>query len=290
MPIHLVTFASPRFRHRQLFLGWSASANGVANSVTHWTPSKLLAAGFENRCPTIRLSERGSGFYAWKPFIIQKKLEETPEGDIIFYCDVGRTFPYKLLSGSLQFFLDWMKAHEQSVMPGIQIPWGGPMSMWTKRDAFVSMSMDTPSVHAAAPIQASFSIWINGLDSKEIVAEWMNLSAQRQLISDDPSVMGLPELSGYKEHRHDQSLLSLVCLKQGIQGMDIGCDMPPIDAKHPSEVAELLSGKTGDFTAQGRLATGLASVVERLEWTARKWIKFNEPQARPDAPPNEQVP
>jgi hypothetical protein len=276
MRIHLVTFATPRFRHRQFLLGWSALANKVLDSVTNWTPKQLLAAGFENRCSTIRLSERGSGFYAWKPFIIQKKLEETPEGDIVFYCDVGRTFPYKLLSGSLQFFLDWMKVHEQSVMPGIKIPWGGPMSMWTKRDAFVSMSMDTPSVHATAPIQASFSIWINGLDSKEIVAEWMNLSAQRQLISDDPSVMGLPELSGYKEHRHDQSLLSLVCLKHGTEGMDIGCDMPSVDAKHPSEVARLLSGKTAESTAQGRLVAGLASVVERLEWTARKRIKFNE--------------
>ena len=276
MRIHLVTFATPRFRHRQFLLGWSALANKVVDSVTHWTPKKLLAAGFENRCSTIRLSERGSGFYAWKPFIIQKKLEEMPEGDIVFYCDVGRTFPYKLLSGSLQFFLDWMKVHEQSVMPGIKIPWGGPMSMWTKRDAFVSMSMDTPSVHATAPIQASFSTWTNGLVSKEIVAEWMNLSAQRQLISDDPSALGLPELSGYKEHRHDQSLLSLVCLKRCIEGMDIGCDMPPIDAKHPSEVAGLLSGKTGDFTARGRLVAGLASVVERLEWTARKRIKFNE--------------
>ena len=212
----------------------------------------------------------------------QKKLEEAPEGDIVFYCDVGRTFPYKLLSGSLQFFLDWMKAHEQSVMPGIKIPWGGPMSMWTKRDAFVSMSMDTPSVHATAPIQASFSIWINSPASRDIAKEWMNLSANRQMISDDPSKLGFPELPDFYEHRHDQSLMSLVCLKRHMEGMDVGCDMPPIDAKNPSNVTELLGGKTGDSTAEGRLVAGLASVVERLEWTARKWVKFNEPQARPD--------
>lgn len=290
MRIHLVTFATPRFRHRQLLLGWSALANKVVDSVTHWTPKKLLAAGFENRCPRIRLSERGSGFYAWKPFIIQKKLEMATEGDIIFYCDVGRTFPYKLLSGSLQFFLDWMKTHKQSIMPGIQIPWNGPMSIWTKRDAFVATSLDTPSIHAAVPIQASFSIWINGLDSKEIVAEWMNLSAQRQMISDDPSKLGFPELPDFYEHRHDQSLLSLVCLKRCIEGMDVGCDMPPLDAKHPSEIAKFLSGERNKTSLKGQLIASLASVVEWLEWTARKWIKFNEPQARPDAPPNEQVP
>jgi hypothetical protein len=279
MHTHLVTFATPRFRHRQLFLGWSALANKVVDSVTHWTPDKLLAAGFENRCPTIRLTERGSGFYAWKPFIIQKKLEVAPEGDIVFYCDVGRTFPYKLLSSSLQVFLDWMKTHKQSIMPGIQIPWGGPMSMWTKRDAFVVTSLDTPSIHASAPIQASFSIWINGLDSKEIVADWMSLSAQRQMISDDPSVLGLPELSGYKEHRHDQSILSLVCLKRGLQGIDLAPNLPSVDPKHPTEVARFLSGKRIEPALEGKLVERLSRLIEKSEWFARKWIKFNKPSS-----------
>ena len=283
MRTHLVTFATPRFSHRQLFLGWSALANKVVDSVTNWTPKKLLAAGFENHCPKIRLSERGSGFYAWKPFIIQQKLEETPEGDIVFYCDVGRTFPYKLLSGSLQVFLGWMKTHKQSVMPGIKIPWGGPMSMWTKRDAFVSMSMDTPQVYSSSPIQASFSIWINNPESRDIVSEWMALSADRQMISDDASKLGFPELPDFYEHRHDQSLLSLVCLKHGIQGIDIGCDMPPLDAKHPSEIAKLLSGERNKTSLEGQLIEQFARVIERLEWLTRKWVKFNEPQARPDA-------
>ena len=156
MQIHLVTFASPRFRLRQLLLGWSALANGVANTVTHWTPKNLKENRFENIFYEIKLTERGSGFYSWKPFIIEKKLHETPEGDVVFYCDVGRTFPYKLLNCSLQVFLDWMKLHDQSVMPGVQIPWHGPMSMWTKRDAFVSMSMDSPQVHSSAPHTSQF--------------------------------------------------------------------------------------------------------------------------------------
>jgi len=282
MRIHLVIFGTPRFRHRQFLLAWSALANKVVDAVTYWTPKELLAAGFQNRCPTIRLSERGSGFYAWKPFIIQKKLEETPEGDIVFYCDVGRTFPYKLLSGSLQVFLDWMKTHKQSVMPGIKIPWGGPMSMWTKRDAFVSMSMDSPQVHSSSPIQASFSIWINSPVSRDIINEWMALSADRQMISDDPSKLGFPDLPDFYEHRHDQSLLSLVCLKRGLQGIDVGANLPSVDSKHPSEVAKFLNDKRIKLSLNGKLVERLASVIERAERVARKWIKFNEPRARPD--------
>ena len=275
MRIHLVTFATPRFRHRQILLGWSTLANGVVDSVTDWTPQALLAAGFNRKCPRIELTERGSGFYAWKPFIIQKKLEETPEGDIVFYCDVGRTFPYKLLKGSMKFFLDWMENQQQSVIPGVKIPWNGPMSKWTKRDAFVAMGMDLPHIHAASPIQASFSIWINNSDSKEILGEWMNLSAQRQLISDDPSVLGLPELPGFHEHRHDQSLLSLVCFKHGAKGMDLNREEPMIDAKHPDEVARILGDESVKPTVIGEFVAGLADAIESLEWIARKWLKFN---------------
>jgi len=281
MQIHLVTFASPRFRPRQLLLGWSALTNGVADTITYWTPKKLKENRFENIFPEIKLAERGSGFYSWKPFIIERKLQETPEGDVVFYCDVGRTFPYKLLCCSLQVFLDWMKHHDQSVMPGVQIPWHGPMSMWTKRDAFLTMSMDSTQVHSSAPIQASFSIWVNNPESKNIAKEWRNLSSERQMISDDASKLGLPELPDFHEHRWDQSLLSLVCMKRGLKGIDLGSNEPITDEKHPDEVAKMLGFNKNIVTFNGKLIAGIACIVENSERLARKWIKFNKPSVQP---------
>jgi len=234
-----------------------------------------MATGFQARCPSIKLNERGCGFYSWKPFIIQKKLEETLEGEIVFYCDVGRTFPYKLLSSSLNVFLNWMQDNQQSIMPGVQIPWNGPMSMWTKRDAFELMSMDSPQVHSSAPIQASFSIWISNPNSKDIVNEWMNFSADRKMISDDPSKLGLTELPDFHEHRWDQSLLSLLCFKKKLKGLEVGLHPPDIDLKNPSEVATFLSGYTSEPTSSGKLVAQFSSGIEKLEKIARKHIKFN---------------
>jgi len=281
MQIHLVTFASPRFRHRQLLLGWSALANGVVNTVTHWNINLLKTRGYEIKCPQIKFNERGSGFYSWKPFIIERKLQEVPEGDIVFYCDVGRLFPYKLLSGSVHVFLDWMQDKQQSVMPGIQIPWHGPMSMWTKRDAFVALSMDSPQVHSSAPIQASFSIWVNNPESRNIAEEWTNLSADRQMISDDDSKLGLPELPDFHEHRWDQSLLSLICFKKGLKSIFLGVEEPALDTKHPSEVAKILGGEQGKGTLSGQLVSVIATIIEAIEWFVRIWIKFNKPSVLP---------
>ncbi|MES2995297.1 MAG: hypothetical protein V4733_00640 [Verrucomicrobiota bacterium] len=280
--IHLLTYATRRFRHRQFILGLSGRVNGVVDTVEHWNPVKAAAAGFEERCPGISLGERGSGFWAWKPFIIARKLAEVPDGDVVFYCDVGRIFPYKQLTASISPYLRWMETHHQDVMPGISIPWKGPMSVWTKRDAFVLTGMDLPEVHAAIPIQASFSFWKASPSSRALADDWLRLAARRELISDDPSVCGLPELPHFHDHRHDQTLLTLCCLKHAVQSLPIGTKMPAVDTKHPSEVSELVFGPIGKTKpVANSLLRGIASILEFIEQRVRKKIKFGEPLTEP---------
>jgi hypothetical protein len=282
MKIHLVTYATPRFRLRQLVLGWSARLNRVADTVTHWTPEKLLSAGFEDRCNDIKLTERGSGFWAWKPFIIDAKLREVPEGDIVFYCDVGRRYPFKQLRGTIDPYLRWLNLHKHYVMPGLLIPWKGPMSMWTKRDAYVATGMDSHEIHTAIPIQASFSFWRASNDARIFASEWLDFSSKRALISDDPSIYGLSELPDFHEHRHDQSLLTLCCLRHGLKGLDIGNQMPPIDTQHPSEIACLLSGgKSACIPIAGHILNVLAWPMERIEARLRRKVSFGQPIPEP---------
>jgi hypothetical protein len=135
-----------------MILGLSGRLNRVVDTVTDWTPQKLREAGFEKAVPDIRLNERGSGFWSWKPFILQKRLNEVPEGDIVIYCDVGRINPFKLLDQSVEPFVEWMRSFGQEIMPGIEIPWEGPVSRWTKRDALIALDMDREEILAGTPI------------------------------------------------------------------------------------------------------------------------------------------
>lgn len=283
MRIHLVTYATPRFRLRQWILGWSAKVNHVVDTVTHWTPEKLLKAGFEDRCKDIKLTERGSGFWAWKPFIIQKKLVEVAVGDVVFYCDVGRRYPYKQLNCTITRYLDWMSLNLQEIMPGLYIPWKGPMAQWTKRDAFVAAGMDREEIHQAPPLQASFSVWRNTPISNRVVSEWMELASKRALISDDASLCGMPELPQYHDHRHDQSLLTLVCLRNGIKGISVGEAMPQLDTQHPSEIAALAFGCLPQKTTiSSRLLEIVCIGLAKIEMQMRKKIKFAQPMADPN--------
>ncbi len=244
MRIHLVTYATPRFLHRQWILGVSATAHRVVDTVTCWTPARLKQSGFGRVAPDIRLDERGSGFWSWKPYIIHKKLSDVPDGDLVFYCDVGRRFPYKILDRPLNPFLEWMNQAGQDFMPGLQIGWRGPLSTWIKRDAFVLTGMDQPSAWAAPTVQASFSLWRSSQATRDFVRQWLEWCSDRRLISDDPSTCGQPELPDFHEHRHDQSLLTLYCLKSGAKALELGDKPLPIDTRDPAQVISWLNRGT----------------------------------------------
>ena len=270
MKIHLVSYATPRFRLRQILLGLSARINHVADTNTAWNPESLQSAGFESRMAEISLNERGSGFCAWKPFVIDAKLREIPDGDIVLYCDVGRLYPFKLLDQPITSYLQWMEEKGQDVMPGIRIPWSGPNASWIKRGALAALQMDIPEVLEASPVQASFSVWRSSEASRAFAADWLGLCARRELVSDDPSPGGLVEYPGFRGHRHDQALLSLLCIKYGLNAIDIGDTNPGIDSRDPSQVSRLhFGGASGMPSLPGKCLRLATRPIERIESLVR---------------------
>lgn len=226
--------------------------------------------------PDISLAERGSGFWAWKPFIILKALESIAEGETVLYCDAGRKYPYILIDTPLDPFLSWMEEQKQSIMPGVCIPWNGPMSVWTKHDAFAGSGVDGESIRRAAPIQASFSLWRNKETTREFVREWLSCCVQRQLISDDPSVCVQTEAPDFKAHRHDQSLLNLCCHKHGIKGIEIGTREPTWNERDPSHVLQHVFGADSRTTTLGKAIALVARPIQAVEQTLRERITFGK--------------
>ncbi len=274
MRIHLVSYATPKFRHRQLLLAASGKANDIIQSVTSWTSSKLAKSQFPELAPDISLNERGSGFWAWKPFIILQALQKIPAGDIVLYSDVGRKFPYIILDRPVDGFIKWLNEHNQDMVPGVMIPWNGPMSMWTKRDALIATSMDRQEIHQATPIQASFSFWRNTPQTRQFVKEWLSLCIQRKLVSDDPSADGLIELSDFKEHRHDQSLLNLCCIKHGIKGVDLGPDCPNFNERDPGMIASHMFNSDTKRSILGLVILMISSLIQWTERLVRKCVNL----------------
>lgn len=88
---------------------------------------------------------------------------------------------------------------------------------WTKRDAFVLMGCDHPSHHNSAQLMATLLVFIKNPLSELFVEQWLQYAIHPQLLVDNTSVCGLPELTGFREHHHDQSIFSLLYKKWQLQ-------------------------------------------------------------------------
>lgn len=260
----LVSFATARLRFRQGALHCSARRSGAVDRSEKWSIKRLRVNGFDELCPGIDLSERGVGYWVWKPFIIAKTLDRMRDGEVLVYCDVGRHYPWKQIDRRLEVLVDWMDARKTDIFPGVCIPWHGPMAWWTKRSAFIDTGSDTCFHHKTIPVQASFSLWRKSPSSLRMAREWLELCRNRSLVSDEIARGGPPELPGFKEHRHDQSLWTILCAREGLEGFDVGENVPPYDEKNPAEIARILGAPRSELPLWLKLGITMASNAERL--------------------------
>lgn len=230
--IHFVTFATPAFRMRQWLLNRSARWFGKADRLHPWTQAKLVADGFTARHSELFPHSTGYGWYAWKPYIILQALREADEGDLVIYQDVGRREPV-IISHPLQQWGRYLLEHNQPCIAGVQIPDWGPNRLWTKKAAFNALGLQGDRYEDAPQIQASWSIWRKSPLTEAFVREWAECCQCLDLIGGKLAEGIESEVAGFKEHRWDQSLLTLLALREDLPILNLSARREPgLNEKH----------------------------------------------------------
>jgi hypothetical protein len=203
----LVNYANRRFRSLQQRNAKSALAVGGIDQVCSFAPQDIDAS-FASRNRHILDQERGNGYWLWKPYFIRHVLQTLRPDDYLFYCDAGAHF-----LAPIDPLVAVMQRDDQDVLVfELSLPEGD----WTKRDAFVLLDCDRPEFVQSRQRLASFHLWRNSERARAIVDEWLQAAQDERLSTDTPNQCGLPNHPGFEEHRHDQSLLSLVTKKHGL--------------------------------------------------------------------------
>jgi hypothetical protein len=141
---------------------------------------------------------RGSGYWAWKPFIILQTMQATAEGDIIIYADAGVEFVENIshitsrLDNIWLFANMWQHAH------------------WCKGDVMKDINCFTTGNQA----QASVIVVRNTIYSRGFIAEWMEWCKAMYLIDDSTS--RYPNHPEFQEHRHDQAILTTLAYRDKV--------------------------------------------------------------------------
>lgn len=164
-------------------------------------------------------NKRGYGYWLWKSYIIRTVLESVCDGDILVWLDSGMHIKPNCGAAVLTQYYQRLIASEHDVM-SFEIKYEA--AHWTKRDAMdivCSRHKHARSAIArASPRQNCGGIMMfqKSAKSMEFVTEWETICHLEggRYITDEPSRNG-PEAPGFREHRHDQSIFSLLCKTLG---------------------------------------------------------------------------
>ena len=146
-------------------------------------------------------------------------MKRIPINDYLMYHDVGRAIRREFGVGyqfnqSIEPIVEWAERN-RGIFPGIYVPVYGPAKFWTKRDCFILMDCDNENYWNSPMVQAGINVWKNTNEVREFIEQWLEYCVDPRIISDQPSECG-EELPEFREHRHDQSVLSNLLLKKDI--------------------------------------------------------------------------
>jgi hypothetical protein len=204
----LINYANAYFYKSQKINSQSGLEVGLFDEVISYSP-KNIDRNFMSKNKHILQCSRGNGYWLWKPYFIKKTLEQLNEGDFLFYCDSGAYF-IKPITSLIDLSLD---TNQDIIVFDLQLK----ESVYTKRDAFILMDCDTPKYSESNQRLGSFSLWRKTKNSMKFLEEYLAYAQDDRIITDLENQCGAPNYPSFKDHRHDQSILSLLSKKYNIE-------------------------------------------------------------------------
>lgn len=169
--------------------------------------------------PQVFKYRRGFGYWAWKSFVIKAALDAVDLGDYIFYIDSGNDI---IKNPSRLFELctendGFMLFENRS---GNTPPDGdGSVNLndrWTKMDCFNKMNCADIKYYKGQQADGAYQLYQKNLKTINFINEYNSYSTDPAIITDEPNLTG-SNFSSFVDHRHDQSILSLLAIKYNIK-------------------------------------------------------------------------
>lgn len=153
--------------------------------------------------------KRGAGYWYWKPKIIRMTLDKMKDGDELLYCDTGCE-----IKSNLNSLFDLLL--KQDIIP-FQLTDYHPDKKWTKYDLikFINSSKEDIESHQ---ITATYILLKKTDRVIKLIDEWLIIGGILHNIDDSKSESKNDDM--FIEHRHDQSIWSLLIKKYNYKVKD----------------------------------------------------------------------
>jgi len=182
---------------------------GVFDSVLDYTPEDLPADFLLRHGEFLEKNKRGYGYWLWKPYLILKQMERMNNGDTLLFLDSGCDIVVSQ-KADLVRLIELVKTE---LIIGSKYP--SPERKWSKMDLISALGGNNEQSLNSYQYQGGVNLFYKCDLVMVLLNEWYETCCNYHLLDDSPSV--LPNDVGFCEHRHDQSVFSLLLKKYNIQ-------------------------------------------------------------------------
>jgi hypothetical protein len=162
-------------------------------------------------------NKRGGGYWLWKSHIILKELNDTNYGDYLVYCDAGCS----LNPTGKKRFLEYLNLiNENSGNSILTFHMEHQEKTWTKADLGVKLNVtNNPEIWETGQCLGGIMVIRKTPESVKLVLKWIEVATTNNFhyLTDSPSKT--PNDPSFKEHRHDQSIFSILTKIHGAKSL-----------------------------------------------------------------------
>jgi hypothetical protein len=204
--LKILTFASGNFIESKDRLIQHLYSIGINNFI--FKSSNDLSNEFKNKYDYLLSQKRGYGYWIWKPYIILEELKKLNDDEILIYID-STDLPEKLF---FDIVLEHFKNNDILLTNR-----GYKNGEWTKRDCFVLMDCDNDIYYNSTQLEAGLICFKKTEFNIKLVEEWFNFMGNENILTDLPNICKKPNQINFKDHRHDQSILTNLSIKYNLK-------------------------------------------------------------------------
>lgn len=221
-----MTFGSHTLLNCLHLLRREAEATNVFDRVLVYMPENLTHGYVSDVLNRIGSTSRGFGYWSWKPEVIYQTLQFMLDDDVLVYADGG----CEIVPSRKAQLLTMIQRTKQSPYGILSFVMKYVEQQWTKADLAAALNatydmLSSGQHHATVIYLKKCSHTVNLIDL------WRSYAKNTTLIDDSPS--RLPNHASFAEHRHDQSIFSLLRKKFGstvVEDDTVGPNPGPIQA------------------------------------------------------------
>lgn len=206
-----ITYATENYKKQQLELEEELYKSGFKLVINYGVNDIDDAFYFLNR--NILTQTRGAGSALWKPYFINKTLQEY--NDDVLYMDCGdkivdfnfKEYVENILSKNNFFIVENLHRN----------------SHHTRRDCFTLMGCDSEEYWDHGIMEAGICAFKKDLQFRYFIHEWLDWCQVEEVVMDvkNKDLFGRQNLPGYTNHKCDQSILTNLVVKYKIPTVSI---------------------------------------------------------------------